>query len=345
MEKNMRSKKIWATVAISLFAAVSIGLFAPLEIFITNIDYFWFDIYHTLPIVLLVTGCIFIGILAILGVSFRVKFFDIIVWIITSLFLALYIQGNFILEDYGPLNGIEINWSEYSKEKWISWIVWIAVFGIVGVIIKKTEDKKYTIISVLLGCLILLQISTLFIIAVQNDVRKSSATYIVTDQNMWDYSSKNNFIILLLDYYDSEAFDYIINNPEGIDYENMFDGFTFYRNTLGSYNCTDMAIPQILTGEGYDNTQIFGQYLRKAYKESPLFNELGKDDYEMNIYTTSMLPEDEFAVDSIANYQINEELQISSKRKFIELMYKLVGFRYFPQPVKKAFWFYPDEIR
>ena len=343
--RNKISAKYGYIILESVFLAFCIGFFAPMEIFITNKDYFWFDIYHVFPIVLLVSLIIFLGVGFALVISCKFRFFDYLCWVVTSLSYALYIQGNFVLEDYGPLNGIEINWSDFKREKYLSWLVWCIVFALFGLIIKRIGDeRKYRIISAILGCTVLLQIFTLSVIALKNDIMRSSSQYIVTDQNLWDYSQNKNFIILLLDYYDSEAFDYILNNPEGIDYENMLDGFTFYRNTLGSYNCTDMAIPQILTGVDYDNSEIFGQYLRRAYKESPFLNKLDKEEYDINIYTTSMLPEDKFAVDMIENYQISERLSISSKRRFIELMYKLVGFRYTPQPLKQRFWFYPDEI-
>lgn len=343
--KVRASYKVTYIVIESLFLAFCIGFFAPMEIFITNKDYFWFDIYHLFPIAVLVSITIFILSSILLIITYRFQFFDYVLWLVSSFSYALYIQGNFVLEDYGPLNGIEINWGDYKQEKYISWFVWAIVFILFGIISKKLKDeRKYRLISALLGCTILLQIFTLSVVAIKNDIRRSSSQYIVTDQNLWDYSQNRNFIILLLDYYDSEAFDYILNNPEEVDYESMLDGFTFYRNTVGSYNCTDMAIPQIITGEGYVNTEVFGQYLRRAYKEADLLNNLDKEGYDINIYTTSILPEDKFAVELIDNYQVREKLSISSKKRFIELMYKLVGFRYTPQPVKKLFWFYPDEI-
>ena len=56
-----------------------------------------------------------------------------------------------------------------------------------------------------------------------------------------------------------------------------FEGFTFYRDTLGCYNLTDYSIPTILTGEMYFGDKKYGEYIEKAYSNSKLFNRLSQE--------------------------------------------------------------------
>lgn len=330
---------------IYLLVCFTIFIFAPCEIYFSNIDDMWFGLKDFLPYLLGGFVLIFLAlaVVDIIGSKFFSTVWDNILYVAFVILVALYIQGNFLQNSYGELDGQAIDWSLYKSQGVVSVSVFIAVI-VAGVVLKVIIHKKKNrkIVKGICWCMLMLQIYTLIMACVINNGLKDKSGYIVTAENETEYSNVDNVIVLILDAFDSRVMNDLCESEFRDQIDSTFKGFEFYKNTTGVYSLTDFAIPQIITGEMYYNQSTYGEYLNSAYEKSPLLNELKDREYEINIYTNISIPQGQ-AAGSVANWKY-ERLGVSSHRKLLEYMYKLVGFRYLPQPLKQYCWFYSDDM-
>ncbi|MGN0157333.1 MAG: hypothetical protein ACI39N_08785 [Lachnospiraceae bacterium] len=265
-----------------LFVGFMLFLFAPLEIFFANSSDLWFTVYDF-------AGYLLIGFLAYLVLTVILEFafakknptaWNLVVYLIFLLGIAFYIQGNFFVVDYGQLDGQPIDWTQYKVEGVLSVSIFI-IISVVGMLLLKKfgMEKIKKVTHTIAVCLILVQLVTLITVSLSNDGFSKKENYVVTTENEWEYSSGNNFNILVLDAFDSRVFYDLLQGECKEEIERTFKDFTYYRNTTSVYTLTDFSIPQIITGKNYLNEELYGEYLEKAYLESPILNELQEKNY------------------------------------------------------------------
>ncbi len=143
-------------------------------------------------------------------------------------------------------------------------------------------------------------------------------------------SKDKNFVILVLDALDSGTFQEVMyENP---DYKEIFQDFTYYPNTMGTYPYTSRSIPYILSGKWFENKELFVKYNENAYKSTGLFVELEKENYKLGVYET-MMPNTNSSIFRFDNvYESNAS--IKSYAAFALLECKLVWFKYAPFQLK-----------
>ncbi len=337
--------EIFCSLASIIFICFTCCIFAPFEIYLSNKGYFFFDGNEMIPFSLL----LFLAAVTFLFVCFGLIYlvfkkgatvYSMSIWVVA---LALYVQGNLIPNDYGIMDGTPIEWNNYIKEGVLSVSVFLfIVFAGIFLFVRMPKQKIKKLITVSSLCIILLQIYTLGILMITNHGLRRPLEYVSTTNEEFELSRNENFIILMLDTFDSQAFDEILKDDNADSYRQILKDFVYYPDTLADYAFTDLAFPAILSGERYVNDETYGEYLDKAYSDSPLLNRLKKDGWYTGIYTTSLF------ADSDASLKIDNCLKIrrtvSSHRRLAGFMYKLAGFRYVIQPLKQYFWFYPDDM-
>ena len=104
---------------------ITLAIFGPIELYLTNINEFWFTFREFWWIVLLAGFALFTIFFAI-GTLLRGKFRTIYTNLVIGLAFAFYVQGNWINTDYGVLDGKSIQWDEYSRLAIINTFIWIA---------------------------------------------------------------------------------------------------------------------------------------------------------------------------------------------------------------------------
>ncbi len=335
---------------VALFFSFTLCFFGPLELYFSIYEDVWFGINHIFKLVVLIFAVAFTGtfIFLIIGNRINGKFHVIISTLIFSLTLAAYIQGNYLPSDFGTMDGEAVDWGSFGSETVVSVLFWLAVVAGCFLLCKWVKADKFRAgARVVMICLILVQMVTLVTLCFTTEGLKSKNAAAFLERNEYSYSSNDNIIILLLDMYDSQVFQTIYDEKENEQYYDMLDGFTYYPDTVGAYSLTFCAVPHILTGEKYLNEVDMETYLNEAYQKSPLLNKLLDEQYDINIYTNEAVPTDKEAYKMISNYLPEEEstIYVSSKRRLLSYLYRLVGIRYLPQPLKRYCWFYSAELQ
>jgi len=297
----------------------------------SNVQDFWYDIYLLFPILIFefLLSFAFISAVFILLKKYKKKLYRVFYMLAVALYVALYIEGNFLVGFLPGLNGDTIIWKEYIGQMILSTLVWIAIFVVAIILFKKLKFKKFekysiyamAIISVLLFSSCIFQLFTTDALVEKNSIA-------TTEDNINDISNKENFIIFVVDTVDAVRFH---NELKKLGKEEIFNDFTFFKDTMSIYPNTKFSVPQILTGMEFKNETSFKDYCIKAYDESPLFKELEKRDYTMNLYNIDFPYQGE-------NYKRFANVYKEDHINFIELLknqLRLVAFKYFPYPVKK----------
>ncbi len=347
MKDKTTRTELLSLFSLCFFFAFMICLFAPLEFYLSNKGYFFFSGTEIIPFGVLATIATFIigSIIAFLLHHFFKRAIMPIAGMVFGLVLSLYIQGNYIVVDYGALDGNEINWADFKMQGIISVALFIIVTGICILMAYKVNRAKYfKAIQMISICLVLVQCVTITTLMLQKGGLKKEAKYLATQDGEFSLSQDENILVLVLDTFDSKAFANIMEQDTTGKYKEMLKDFTYYPDTSAAYSATDLAVPNILTGDQYKNEVTYGEFLNRAYSNSSFINRLNNAGWFCGVYSECMAPQDENAAQNINNY-LKLERTVSSHRRLAEFMYKFVGFRYLPQPLKKYCWFYPEDVK
>lgn len=333
--KGREKTALWAGLSLVAALCFMLFLYAPSELYFYNQREFWFDVYTLLPLMLVLFVISFGALSAVMLFFFTLcpKFYHKVVLPIGCiLFLCTYIQGNFLIGDLPPMDGTEYDWADYSEGRIYTIILWVVVSAIVLFIFKKVSKDKFCrgIKALSIFMMLMLSVTAVSIcISTQGYAKKTDAY--TTYKNDFEFSQDQNFIIFLIDAADSGTmYEMLEANSE---YKKIFEDFTYYRNTTGAYPATLYAVPQILSGEWYENEADFDGFCIDAFNHSPLFSSLEQSGYKMGLYEDILPLEDAniFRFDNI----VSRKSEVSSYLTLAKLEIKLVGLRYAPFDLKR----------
>ncbi len=322
----------------SLFLIFTFFIFGPFQIYITNASELFFsfsDIWWTCAIVALVS----LFFMTLLGWMLKGKIQELYCCVLWGIAMGLYIQGNFILTDYGTLDGA-IDWGKYQGVGVWNSLIWMLCIISPVLLYKFTPEtwkaiRNYLAIGIL--CVQIITLSTLFITA---DKHPNSDCQL-TNAGRFELSQNENTIVFVLDAYDSQFFsDFIEQHPEYK--ETLWNEFTYYPDTVAGGIRTILAMPQILTGQFYTSEAPYSEYLENAYQSTELYRTLRDANYNTGIYT-----EGKFMSPSMSDLIMNVTTDKKRIRSYTTLTYYLYRFtacRYFPHELKKCVWMYSGDF-
>lgn len=327
----------------TILFAFMISVFGPMEVYLSNKGYFFFPGTDMLGMIMVVFALIITISFGVLGVSQVIGdvFYKVIYGMFIGGIIGLYIQGNWDITDYGAWNGSDIEWTDFRVQFIGFALMWIVLFILCVFLSCKKYDIFKKASQYICGFILLILLYTLIVLLVRNSGLGKDEEYIATTDHELQLSSSQNMIILVVDTFDGTAFnDIITNNPE---YSDIFGGFTFYRDTMSAYTSTDMSIPMIMTGNDYRNDITYGEYLCSSYSDSELMQWLSENEWGIGVYTDMLVPQNN---DELGIENLHKLLRVSSDRvTLMRYMYDIILFRYLPQPLKRYFTFYPDNLK
>ncbi len=337
--KNLKDK--FKISLISTFAlAFTFFMFGTAELYITNREEFWFTYGDMFPIIIILSILV-VGILTVSLMLLPTKIFKYGVALILGFTLSLYIQGNFLPNDYGSLDGTSIDWSNYQGRLVYNSIIWCILIGSSIFLAYKKEKLLFSISQILSGILLATQIVTLITICLTFPKVQTENEAILSIDGQFEISKNNNTFVFILDCFDSELFCELLQQyPSEIE-ENLED-FTFYHNTLGGATRTKYAIPYILTGQTNTGSKTYWEYLNKSFSSSPLFEELRTEHYDARLYTSNGYIDlnQTKAIENIVNGTVHSVSAWGLTKDFLQL----TAFRYMPHALKHYFWMYSEDF-
>ena len=338
-----RIKELFGNVVggfvLSFALSFMLCVYAPLELYITNQSEFWFSIDIMMQPIALLFGYFFaVGfVLFCLLRSIGVLPYRIGLLIGTAALLFLYVQGNFFVSGLPALDGTDFDWSAPSPERVksiVALLVCIALCTVIFVKFRKTLFDKITLfVSGGLSLMLLLTLTTLLLTTPAEDKAGMLGCY---DIGEYEYSTDENFIILVLDAVDGYAFESAVASNS--EFSDTFDDFVYYSDALAAYPYTMHSIPMILSGQWHENDMPFEDYVSECIDNSPLIKALEKKDYKMGVYGLDVLPLDAATHEGRFQNMLPYEPEYESQMSFIVLLIKMAGLKYAPWDLKE--WSY-----
>ena len=331
----MREKKeLAAGVILSLAASFMLFFYAPLELYFNNVFEFWFDIGTLFPVVLFMfVAAAFVGIVISVAL-YHINIKSYRIWILLSfvMYVALYIQGNFLVANLPVLDGTAVDWSRYSSERILSIAVWFIVAAVFVFVYMKFRHSFFeNMVKLVSVCMSLMLLITLVSVCLTKNGMMKKNNYCVTYKNITQMSKDTNFIILMFDTIDAGKFSEMLN--EHPEYNDIFEDFTYFDNAMATYPFTEYSVPFILSGKWFENEREYTDYIDDVYSNSEFLNGMISQDYKVDIYSGD-LP---LNVDFLGKFDnvIAKNGKISTPGAFILDQMKLVGLRYAPFDLKR----------
>ena len=328
---------------IILSAAVSFMLciFAPLETYLTNIGEFWYGIGDMLPVILVTFAVAGLAVYIMLWLFGKTPLHTYIYTIGFFLYLELYIQGNYIPRNYGVLDGRPIKWELYKSYGMASIVLLSIIFLLIILSSIFLKKKIISIGNVVCILLILVQISTIGTLAIQNanPSDNNDSNKIVTSASMLELTDNRNVVVILLDSFGSDVFMEMMQEDRAT-IDTALQDFTYYPDTVGAYPTTVGGMSYILTGSWYKNEEVLSDHIQSAYEDNAMYDALEAQDYSIGVYTDGLYMSND--VDMYVNAE-NGNYKISDYRKFWGYIYRMVAFNYVPHQFKSGFMVYSPE--
>jgi hypothetical protein len=325
-----KNKDVQTKLCVALLISFTLFIFGSANLYFTNVSEFSFLFsmiwYYFVALALIVLVVIFVFLVKIDN-----KYSEKITVLFFALGLLLWIQGNIIVWNYGLLDGHTIPWADYFWNGIVDAIVWITILAIFFI----KSDFIYKHIRIVCILLILVQFVGLMATVSTAPSEPTWKCFSHDSEKLYEFSSDTNVIIIILDTYQSDVFQEIIDENE--KYKDMFDGFTYYRNSLSGFPMTEASITNILSGKYYDNSVPIQDFIKNTTLDNSLPVVLKQNGFRTSISAydfNAIYPTydvfDDISSEPVGNAGIVQNTNLDDASFLTELTL----FRHIPQPLK-----------
>lgn len=322
-----------------LFFWMTYVIYSPSALFLNNISEFKMHYIYLLPTFIIVS-VILLTLLGGGGIILPKKAISIYYCFIFAVTLGLYLQMNFLNPTFRTLNGVSIEWEEYSLWNILSGGVWIALFIIMFGLFYFLREKIIAVTKYIAIFLSAVQFVTLLVLIITTEAGVDNyGLFAFSKENQFSIGKEKNIVVFVIDSLQVESFEQYLNDNQAR--KSDFDDFTFFTNTVSGGAPTAEAMPVLLTGYEYDPMQLRNNYLDEIWEQTGIYNDLQVAGYNIKLFTSDIKGMQEGFLEG---YERTSEAVVSNHRKFIRNFYKLVNFTTFPQQLKKYFYLSTSDI-
>ena len=275
MSGDDRSGRLKAVIPPALFVVLPLSLFGPYTIFSGNEAEFSASFWSLIPPVLAAGGALALA-LAALGLALPRRVFHAYLAFLFGIGLVIWIQGNFLVADYGPLDGTPIDWTRESWRIPYEIALWIGV----PVLCIAGASRVARVAPFASMVLVALQAAALLAAASRADTR-TTAEWKGPADSMFDLSRKQNIIHIVLDAFQSDVFSEILDEDRR-ELDRSLSGAVFFADHTAAFPTTMVSIPAMFTGTVYRQERPLPRYVREHFDQGSLFKSLRAAGYRVD---------------------------------------------------------------
>jgi hypothetical protein len=265
-------------LAPTLLVTLPFCLFTPYTLFSGNEAEFSAP-FRVLVGLLLWAGAGLTAALIAAGLVLPSRLFRPFVVLLFALGVVMWIQGNFLVADYGKFTGAPIDWTLESWRNPHELALWIGV----PVLALAAAKHVAGIAPFASGVLVALQAGALITSVVRADPSAGPRWQGPTEK-MFELSRTRNVVHIVLDAFQSDVFGEILSEERPL-LDRSLSGAVFFANHTGAFPTTITSIPAMLTGKVYRNDQPLQRYMRDILKEGSIFTSLKASGYRVDAAT------------------------------------------------------------
>ncbi|MBQ6373875.1 MAG: sulfatase-like hydrolase/transferase [Clostridia bacterium] len=318
---------------------LTVLLFGPLELMISNSSTFTFNPIQFLPLAALVSFCAILIGTALLAV-FRGKLYNLLITLCLAATLCVYVQNTFMNFGLPELNGKEIEWGSMRKEIIINTVIWLILFAVPFVLLHfKAAWRTCIVLLPIMMCVMQLTGFISVVISSHGDQERNG--YLGYD-HFCEYAPKDNVLVFMLDTLDYRFLE-SVQQEDPMFFERL-DGFTQYDNAISPFVFTRPGLNFILTG--YDKTvfkEDLNDFLYHSWDDGDrhILKDLNEAGYTVDLYAAPNLALGE-QYQSFKPYIANLEEKLPEPifKKLAKSYLKLSAYRGTPLIIKQRFKYY-----
>lgn len=338
MEKEITElssrQRIWLSILAAATLPFTVAVCGVFEIYLNNSAEFLF-VLSDFWLLSVAIGIAVFAALALLLRFLKGKVFHILLSLLIWLSVMSYLQGSFLNFGLVSLGADELAEGAGLGLVILDLSIWVLTgigFVCAALFVK---DKQTLGMLATVALVMVLAVQTVNLsIAFLNSEEKEKTETVLTTENLFEVSEKDNVIVFLLDRFDIYYYHQVLRqDPTFFD---SLDGFTFYNNNISLYSRTYPSVTYMLTGveNSFENTRE--EYFEEAYTDSSFFKDLKANDYKINLYTAAYYAYDDASVfgDMVDNVSRYQDYVINGKMKLVGRMLLLSLYRYAPLGIK-----------
>ncbi len=314
----------------------NILLFPTLSIYLGNLDEFSLPLFGALKVsalMFLVGTAILFLLVRLLTPADRAR----IGLLFAGLSLLCWLQANLLVWDYGVLDGRDIPWREHRGRQAIDLAAWLLLA--VGMVI--LARRKPGMLVRAATFVFLLQLVTAGVslgTAAPPLFGVAGAETDATEGEISRFSRHHNILHIVTDGFQSDIFEELLEDTSLKErYDASFDGFQFYRETLGVFPYTRFSVPAFLSGKLYANEPDRDAFVDGALSGPTIVSLAADQGYRVDIAA-----EGHYFVERYANLPHENVLDFgalphaNSTTATAALLTDLALFRVAPGPLKQT---------
>jgi hypothetical protein len=278
MVESRRQSRVTYLIAPALLVILPLCLFGPHTIFVGNQAEFSAPFWVLVRPLLLAGAALVLALIAI-GVALPQVLFRPYIVLLFGVGVVLWIQGNFLVPDYGAFTGAEIDWSVDAWRNPYEITLWIAIPAL------SIAAAKYVfpIAPFASGVLVALQAAALLTSVVRADAATPAQWRGPTDAT-FELSRSRNVIHIVLDAFQGDVFGEILAEERPM-LDRSLSGAVYFANHIGAFPTTIVSIPAMLTGKAYRNDRPLQRYIFEILNEGSIFTSLRSSGYRVDVAT------------------------------------------------------------
>lgn len=331
-------KRIPISAAVHLFSLFTIVFNTPVEVYLTNITDFDFS-FTSLLLVMGTATVVLTALGTALSLILKGRLFNYYVTLVFSLSLCGYIQGNFLNKSVPSLDGNAVAWHDMTALALINLVIWAVCFIIPFIVHFISRDFWKKAVIFLSCALVFMQVISLGMIAATTDFSKYSVEGYYSKDNLYEVSDDGDTIVLILDYFDNEYMDLLLE--EEPDILNEWTGFTRFANCTGMYKQTMPSIAYLLTATEWKCQTSAWDFSPTAFESSDFLGRIDRAGHEINLYVSGTA--NSSVAYSLADNYSNATPSINPLG-MLKSMLTHTLYRNMPIIAKSVFWHYTDDI-
>ena len=246
--------------------------------------------------------------------------------------LLLWLQGTFLIWDYGVFDGRGIDWQGFSWQGWLDLSVWVVLLGI-GLTFSAPVARGATALSWGLLLLQCVPVAIQTLTAADPLWTRAYRPQTSIPQGILRYSSRHNIIHVVLDSFQTDVFQEIVDEEK---LQAKLPGFILFAENVGVSPHTAYSVPAIFSGKIYDGSVPGSNYFKESIQKG-FQNRLYEAGYEVNLIPAVSMRDGQYSNYYEIPHAYNAEEQALLLSDGLRL-FEVVLFRQSPHFLRKVIY-------